>query len=175
VRRVSVISSSSGAGKTTFARALAARLGVPCIELDALHWREPGWTAPPREVFRDRVSGATSGDAWVVDGNYSVTRDIVWSRADSVVWLDIPLPTALARIVRRTLARIRTREVLWGSNRETLRNAFFDRDSLIRFTLRTYRGRRARYERELARPEHRHLAVHRFRANADAERWLASL
>lgn len=175
MRRVVVVGSSSGAGKTTFARALAARLALPHIELDALHWQQTGWELPEREVFRERVDRATSAEAWVLDGNYSATRDIVWPRADTVVWLDVPLRVTLPRIVGRTLRRIRGREVLWGANRETLRNAFLDRDSLILFTIRTYRGRRGRFLRELTRPENAHLVVHRFASNAAADRWLAQL
>jgi len=71
MRRFVVVGSSSGAGKTTFARALAARLALPHIELDALHWQQTGWELPEREVFRERVDRATSAEAWVLDGNYS--------------------------------------------------------------------------------------------------------
>ena len=81
------------------------RLGIPYIELDALHW-EPNWTEAPDEVMRERVRSAISGEAWVVDGNYSAIRDLVWARADTVVWLDLPLPTILARYARRTIRRL---------------------------------------------------------------------
>ena len=175
MRRVSVIGSTSGAGKTTFARALATRLGLPFIELDALHWREPNWAIPDTAAFRARVDEATRGEAWVVDGNYSVTRDIVWSRADTIVWLDVPLALGLSRIFARTMRRILRRETLWGSNRETFRNAFFSRESLLLFAIRTHHGRRGRFEAALRRPEFAHLRVHRFRSNRDAVRWLETL
>src|SRR2546428_783868 len=85
MRRVSVIG-ASGSGKTTVGRALAARLGVPCVEMDELHWTHPDWELPPLEEFRARVDEATQGASWVVDGSYGKARDIVWSRADTVVW-----------------------------------------------------------------------------------------
>lgn len=170
-----MVGSGSGAGKTTFARALARQAGLPFVELDALHWQQGNWVTPPRDVFRARVDEATRGDAWVVDGNYSASRDIVWARADTVVWLDLPFAVMLWRTVRRTVWRSWRREVLWVGNRETVWNAFVGRDALIPFFVRTYRGRRRRFEQELKRPEQAHLAVHRFRSSAEAERWRRGL
>jgi len=171
MRRVNVIGTSAS-GKTTLAVALAERLGVPCIELDALYWG-PNWTEPLDEVMRDRVRSATSGDAWVVDGNYSVARDIVWSRADTVVWLDLPLRTVLARYLVRTVRRIRAREELWSGNRERLGMDLFDRKSLLWWILSTYRRRRREFPALLAaRPQ---ITPVRLRSPAEARAWLASV
>lgn len=175
MRRISVIGSSSGAGKTTFARALAARLALPYVELDALHW-EANWTMAPPDVFRERVRQAAAADVWVIDGNYSAVRqDIVWPRADTVVWLDLPFQVMFWRMVRRTLRRVRSGEMLWSGNRETLRNSFLGRDSLLLYSLRTYRGRRARFLAGFSLPQNAHLAVYRFRSSSEARRWLGSL
>ena len=86
---------TSAVGKTTLARALAALLGVPHVELDALHW-EPNWTEAPDEMLRERVA-RDRRRRWVVDGNYSKVRDLVWERVEAVVWLDLPLRTVLWR------------------------------------------------------------------------------
>src|SRR5688500_10223834 len=174
MRRVSVVGSGSGAGKTTFARALSRRTGLPFIELDAIHWQQGNWGMPDREVFRARVAAATRGEAWIVDGHYSATRDLARGRADTVIWLDLPRALMLWRTFRRTVGRSARGEGLWGGNRETLWNALVGTDALIPFLIRTYRRRRRRFERELALPQHAHLRVHRFRSNAEAERWLRS-
>jgi hypothetical protein len=110
----------------------------------------------------------------VVDGNYGGrgAQEIVWRRADTLVWLDPPLPVILARLWRRTVGRIRSGEELWGGNRESFRNTFLSRDSLFVWALKTYRRRRRLYPGLLARPEHAHLVVHHFTRAADAERWL---
>lgn len=175
VRRVVVIG-SSGSGKTTFARLLAERLGVPHIELDALHWTEGDWREPPPEVFRARVTAATAAPAWVLDGGYvGKLGTLVWERADTLIWLDVPFHRSFWRMLRRSVARVRSGQVLWGGNRETLRNVLFERDSLIFYTLRAQRGRARRILDRLARPEVAHLRVLRFRSDAEAARWLAGV
>ena len=113
-----VVVGTSGSGKTTLARRLAAALAVPHIELDALHW-EANWQEAPVEVFRERTRAAVAAAAWAADGNYSVVRDIVWSRADTLVWLDYALPVILWRLLIRTARRVAWREELWNGNRET--------------------------------------------------------
>jgi adenylate kinase family enzyme len=90
-------------------------------KLDAIY-HQPGWTQLPDEEFRHRVDRATESDRWVVDGNYSAVRDVVWSKADTVLWFDLPLHLVLFRIVRRTLRRVATREELWNGNREPFSN-----------------------------------------------------
>lgn len=170
-RRINVVGTSAS-GKSTFAAALAARLDVPHIELDALHW-EPDWTEAADAVMRDRVSAAIAADAWVVDGNYSATRDLVWARVEAVVWLDLPLRTILRRYLLRTARRIGRREELWGGNRERLSMHLLSRESLLWWILRTYRRRRREYPALLAaRPD---IAVLRLRSAAEADRWLAGL
>ncbi len=149
---------------------------MPFIELDSLFWQQGSWIAPEDAAFRDRVEQATSGDAWVADGNYQGRiGTLVWERADTVVWLDLPLVISLWRICRRTVPRILRHEVLWVDNRETWRNFLFARESLLYFTIRTHRGRRRRFEERLGRSEVAHLRVHRFRSGHDARRWLETV
>jgi adenylate kinase family enzyme len=172
-RRVAVVG-TTGSGKSTLASALARHMGVPYVELDALHWA-PNWTEVPNELFRERAAEALMGDAWVTDGNYSAVRDIVWSRAEMVIWLDYTLPTILWRLTRRTFRRVVTREELWHGNRESVRTWLFSRDSLYVWALQTYRRRRREYPLLLAKPEHAHLKVLHFRSPSAANAWLRGL
>jgi adenylate kinase family enzyme len=114
MRRVVVVG-VTGVGKTTFASALSERLGVPHVELDALYW-QPQWTPRDPDEFRARIVAEVARDAWVIDGNYSATRDQVWSSADTVIWLNYPLLLIFDRLLRRTLRRGVKREILWGTN-----------------------------------------------------------
>lgn len=172
MERISVVG-TSGSGKTTLAHALAARLELPYVELDALYWG-PDWTALSEEAFRGRVGEAAAGERWVIDGNYSLARDIVQPRADTLVWLDLPLAVVLGRTVRRTVARMVRRESMWNGNVETWRRVL-SRQSLIWWVVTTHRSRRRHWEAWLRRPEATHLRVVRLRSRAAVRAWLASV
>jgi adenylate kinase family enzyme len=109
MQRVSLVG-VSGAGKTTVGRKLAASLGVPFVELDAI-FHQPDWVELPRDDFREQVSAALAAPGWVVDGNYSAVRDLVWDQADTVVWLDLPRRLVMRRVILRTLRREKPRPV----------------------------------------------------------------
>jgi adenylate kinase family enzyme len=148
------------------------------VELDALNWA-PSWTMVPLDVFRERVARTVEGEGWVIDGNYSGrgARELVWPRADTVIWLDPPLGVIFARLLARALRRVRSHEEIWPGTgiRETYRNQFLSRDSLFWWALKTYRRRRRELPLVLARPEHAHLSVHRFRRPAEAASWLSRI
>ena len=114
-----VVVGSSGCGKTTLARALADHLNVPHVEVDALHWG-PDWTPMPTAILRARVAEAIAGDGWVIDGNYFKIREMVWSRADTLVWLDYSMGLILWRILRRTLRRLRDARIPVAGKRRNL-------------------------------------------------------
>src|SRR5690349_12714115 len=109
-----IIIGTSGAGKSVLGAQAANRLGVPFLELDAYFW-QPGWVQVSKEVFRQKVGDAIAADAWVAGGNFSLARDVIWERADTLVWLDYPLRLTLWRLFKRTVKRIVTRENLWGT------------------------------------------------------------
>lgn len=169
-----IVVGTTGSGKTTLANQIAERLAIPHIEQDALNWG-PDWTIRPDEEFQALVDEATRGDRWVIDGNYSRSRDIIWPRADTVVWLDYSLALILWRLWWRTWRRFITREELWNGNRERLWEHFVTRDSLFLWALKTYHRRRREYPELLSRPENDHLTIVHFREPRQATRWLAQL
>ncbi|HUY42889.1 MAG TPA: (d)CMP kinase [Acidimicrobiales bacterium] len=116
-----LVQGASGSGKSTLASALARALNVPYLELDSLY-HLPGWTALDEDTFRDKVARFVSDPRWVSDGNYRVVRDLLWSRADLIVFIDLPRRQVIARLLRRTIRRALRREELWNGNRESLRN-----------------------------------------------------
>ncbi len=170
-----VVIGVTGSGKSTFGAQLAECLGIPFIEPDALSW-EAGWQQVSDEVFRGRVDQATRAKRWVFGGNYSKARDLVWTRADTLIWLDYPLWLTMWRLLRRTIRRIITRENLWGTgNRETWRKQFFSRESLFWWGLRQHQRYRRSIPPALEQPEHTHLRVLRFTSPRQADHWLAGL
>ena len=144
MRRVVVIG-TTGSGKSRLAQRLAEQTGLRVIELDALFWGRD-WQPAPVELFRHRVEREIGEGGWIVVGNYGQVRDLVWRPADTLVWLDLPVTLVMWRLVRRTLRRVATREELWGTgNRETWRNAFFSRQSILLWALKTHRRNREKY------------------------------
>jgi shikimate kinase len=174
LQRIAVVG-TSGSGKTTLARQLAGRLGLAHVELDALHW-DPGWTPTAPAVFLERAELALGGGAWVTDGNHPEVRDLIWRRADTVVWLDYGLALIMWRLVWRTFRRVATRELLWNGNRERDLSAhFFSRDSIFLWALRTYNLRRREYPALLSAPAYAHLRAIRLRSPRATSAWLAGL
>jgi adenylate kinase family enzyme len=169
--RVAVIG-IGGSGKTTFAKRLAEQLGVPHIELDSLYWL-PDWQVRDREGFRAAVAQAVTPERWVTDGNYSAVRDLVWTRATHVVWLNYPLTTVLLRLVRRTLRRSLRRETLFSGNRETLRRSFLSFDSILWYVLTHYHRTRRRYRKVFDERPFPGATFHEIRSPREAERFLA--
>ena len=170
-RRVAVVG-TTGAGKTTLARHLAHRLAVPHVELDALYWG-PNWTPVSADLFHQRTALAVTEDAWVIDGNYHLVRDLVWSRATTVVWLDYPLSLILARLLKRTVRRILAREELWSGNLESLRQQFLSGNSIFLWGLKTYGRRRREYPALFKETAYSHLTVVRLSSPRATEDWLA--
>jgi len=171
--RIAVIG-NTGSGKSTLARTLANRLGLEHVELDAFQ-HEAGWVAAAPEVFRERVAAAVAGDRWVVDGNYALARDLVWPRAELLVWLDYSLPRVLLRLFRRTIGRLVTRQELWNGNREDWRTHFLSRESLFLWAVRVHARRRREYPERFRQADCAHLTVVRLRHPRETAAWLASL
>ena len=174
-QRVVVVGVTSS-GKSTLAEQLAKRFDLRYVELDALHW-EPNWQAAPLEVFRARVQEALQSERWVVAGNYHVVRDLVWPKAQAVIWLDYPLLTVLWQLTRRNIKRWWTQELLWGTNRERLwiHFKFWSTDSLYHWLFKTYWRRKREYPQLLSQPEHRHLKLIRLRQPRETESWSETL
>jgi adenylate kinase family enzyme len=173
VQRVSVVG-NSGSGKSTLARELAAVLAVPFLELDSLY-HQPGWEPLPADEFSRVVTERAEAGGWVIDGNYSAVRPVVWGRADTVVWLDPPRRTVMRQVIWRTLRRAVTRQELWNGNREPVRNFFRldPEESVISWAWHSHAKYRTRYGAAAADPANAGLAFIRLASRRDVARFLA--
>lgn len=164
-----VVIGTSCSGKTTLARTLANRWNVPHIELDALHW-QPNWTPQPLAEFRALTGAAIAAERWVLDGNYSKVRDLVWGRATTLIWLNYPFHVVFGRALSRTVKRVLFREELYSGNRETFRLAFLSRESILWWVITTYHRRRREYPALFTQPAYAHLKVIELRTPAEGKR-----
>lgn len=171
-RRIHVIG-NSGSGKSTVGARLAEVLRVPFVELDALNWL-PDWqglnATDPAELDR-RIADATCGDAWVVAGSYfEFSQRIFWPRLETVVWLDLPRSLLLRRVLARSWRRWRTKELLWGTNRENFWHQLMvwrGEDSLVWWVVTQHARKRA--EMIAARADPRWSHIHFVRLSSDAQ------
>jgi adenylate kinase family enzyme len=148
MKRISVVG-SSGSGKTTLARTVAAKLAIPHLELDGVY-HQPNWEPLPDDQFRDAVRPLVAQDEWVIDGNYQRTgvQDVIWGRADTVIWLDLSKAMTMWRVTARSVRRGLVREELWNGNRESLTNLVHPNPeiNIVMWTWSRYAGTRERYE-----------------------------
>lgn len=175
--RIAVVG-TSGSGKTTMAKRLSAGFDLPHVEMDAVNW-QPGWydlAQNEPEEFRRCIREATDGDAWVCDGGYGTVRDIVWSRATHLVWLDYSRARIMSRVIRRSIWRVVDRHELWAGsgNREDWRK-WFTAEHPIRWAWNTWAGRRANFEEMTGLPDYAHLHVFRLRHPREVRGVIADL
>ncbi|MBB6349449.1 hypothetical protein ACWGH8_39595 [Nonomuraea muscovyensis] len=165
-----LVAGVSGSGKTTMAQALEGRFKLPRCELDALHHGR-GWVRRPE--FESEVDAFSSGACWVTEDQYhSVLHDLLWERADTVVWLDLPRRTVMQRVVRRSIARAATRRELWNGNRESFRD-WLEPEHPIRWAWSQHERKRVDTLQRVAR--HPRIAVVRLRTAGEARRWLSGV
>jgi adenylate kinase family enzyme len=165
-----VVVGTSCSGKTTFAHHLASNLGTQCVELDSLYWG-PGWT--PRPDFEEDVLAAAQQARWVIDGNYSRVRDIIWRRCTAIAWLNYSFARVFSRAFRRTVRRVVLGERLYGGNKETIRETLFDVEAPLWLVVRTHGRRRREFPELFGRPEYRHAGVIRLHTPTAAAKFLA--
>ncbi len=168
-----VIIGTTGSGKSTLGADIEQQLGIPHIELDALHW-DPGWQEAPDEVMQERVKKEVEKESWAVDGNYRVVRDLYWARAEIVIWLDYHLAVNFWRLLKRTLRRALTQEVIWNGNREPFfpHLKLWSDESLFHWLFKTYWMRKREFPKLFTLPEFQHLEVLRFSSPKETDTWL---
>ena len=166
---------TSGSGKSSFARQLAAALKIPYLEMDRLYWK-PNWQEPNDEEFFSILEQALSGDAWVLDGNYTRTTHIKWPRTNLVVWIDYSFPLTLYRVIKRSILRAWKKQELWSGtgNRESF-TRLFSKDSMVLWTLSHYASNKGKFEELMATETYAHIEFVRLRSPKEAAALIQNL
>lgn len=175
MKRINVIG-TSGSGKSRFSRQLAEALGYQYIEMDAIFWK-PNWQKPTDEEFFSALESKLVSDTWVLDGNYNRTGPIKWPRVDTVIWIDYSFTRTIYQAVKRAFIRSVSRQELWqnSGNVESFKKSFLSKESIILWTLKTYKTNRARYQRLLVDPDYRHISFVRITNPKEAQVYIREL
>ncbi len=161
----------TGAGKSTLARKIAERTGLPWHSVDDLTW-DPNWVQVPVEEQRRRIQAICDQDAWILDSAYGTWLDIPLGSVEMIVALDFPRWISLGRLTRRTLVRLVDRRPICNGNRETLRG-MFSKDSILVWHFKSFNRKHERIETwstQSGGPE-----VVRFRKPREVDAWLTDL
>lgn len=164
MKRILVVG-TSGSGKSTVAQKIAARFNLPYFASDPFYW-EGNWKTVPSERVREKLHKVIEQDAWVLDGNFDDEWELVWKRADCLVWLDYSLPVILGQVILRNLRWLISGETIWSGNRMTLRRMV----SGIRHTIHSYPLKKERYPIQIATMQG--MEVHRYKTRRETDGWL---
>jgi adenylate kinase family enzyme len=173
-----VVIGSSGSGKTTVARKLAEVLDVPHLEMDSVFHRY-GLADEAHDHFLPTLDAFSDRLRWVMDGNYTShgVRDVVWPKADTFVWIDLPRRTVMSRVVRRTVRRTLLREELWPGVYEPMSNLYSldPYQNIIVWTWTRHGHVREKYETAATDGTWDHATVYRLRSQAEVDAFLDSV
>ncbi|MFC5667205.1 hypothetical protein ACFP3U_30095 [Kitasatospora misakiensis] len=168
--RRTVVVGAAGTGKTTLARELTGRTGGRLTDLDLLFWG-PGWSRRPAEDFRADVRRLAADEYWVVAGSYlPQVADVLWPRAELVVWLDLPRRVSFSRVVRRTVRQLVGAEEVLPGCYQSLRAVW--RDGLLGSAWRDPARFRDAVPEAMDHPSCRQLQLVRLRSAGQVRRWL---
>ncbi len=167
MKRILVIG-TSGSGKSTLAKTLANKLELPFIATDRFYW-DADWQLTPQEIFQANLRTVLAQDTWVMDGNFVDERYLVWQRADTIIWLDMPYALTMSRVLKRNLYWFLSRKAVWSGNKMTLTRAC----SGFIHASRSYGIKKKTYPMYLA--DFSHLEVFSFSKPKQLESWLKSI
>ena len=174
MNKINVIG-TTGSGKTTFSSALAQQLQIEYIEIDKVYWK-PNWREPEEQEFLDKLSNSIIGAEWVLDGNYSRARKLIWESADTVIWLDYGYFRTLWQLVKRSITRSYIKQELWaGTGNSESFSRLFSKNSIILWFFRRYHLNRRRLPELISREEFGHIKFIKLTSPQKAKEYLVSV
>ncbi|EQC48910.1 AAA domain protein [Bacteriovorax sp. BSW11_IV] len=166
---------TSGSGKSTFANKLSKKLSIPHFQLDALQFKD-NWEIKEDSEFFSAIENSLKNDSWIIDGNYGRTHHLTWPKADTVIWIDLPLWLTLYQNFSRSFKRALTKEIIWEglNNRESFK-MLFSKESVTLWALKTYKTNRERYTHRMSDPKLSHIKFHHLKSRRDIRNFLQKI
>lgn len=171
MKRIVVVGTSCS-GKTTLAAGIASILDIPHIELDVFHWGAD-WTI--KTDFEEKVAEAVQQTTWVVDGNYRKVRDLIWDKADTLIWLNYSFTVVFVRALRRTFSRVFMRKEIFSGNRESLFKTLFSSDSILWWVIKTHKKRKLEYSQLASNQDFAYLKIIQLNRQKETDNFLRSM
>lgn len=170
-----IVIGTTGSGKSTLAKKISKKLNYPYIQLDKLYWKAD-WVGSSDEEFFQKIEAATSQKSWVLDGNYTRSSHLTWTKADTVIWIDLPFWQTLYQNISRSIKRAIIKEELWEGtgNRESF-SRLFSRDSFVGWLFQTYRPNKIRNEAKLKSEEYKHIKFYRLKSRYEIMSFIENL
>jgi len=169
-----IIVGTTGCGKSVLAEKLSQKFALSVTDLDDLYW-QPGWIPVSLDEFVHKVDKATSSPAWIISGNYSRLRDLVWERADTVIWLDYGFWLIMHQLLIRSVSRVINKTPVCNGNIETWKR-LFSKDSILIWMLKSFTKKRREYGTLTNdRSNFAQISFFRLHSPADTEKFLESL
>lgn len=157
-----IIIGSPGAGKSTFARKLRDKTGLPLYYLDMI-WHRPDRTTITREEFDSRLMDILVTDSWIIDGNYGRTVEMRLQYCDTVFLLDYPTEVCLAGAAERV-----------GTKREDMPWCEEELDGEFKKWIEDFRATKLPQIKELIQKYSEGKEIHIFTSREETERYLES-
>ena len=161
-------------GKTSTGHLIESRLGIPFFDLDDMFWN-PNWEGTEDDKFREKVNQITSKDSWCISGNYNRVKDLTWSNADAVIWLNYPFPVIVRQAFYRTFKRVFTKELVCNGNTESFFKSFFTRESILLWVYQSYPNMLKRYDLRKNNPIYDSYQFFVFFDHYEVRNWIEKL
>ena len=135
------------------------------------------WTRSDPDTFSKEVNNFAERDNWIIDGNYSSVSEVISTKADTLIFLNYPLAIVFWRLIRRSLNRYLTQEVLWNGNKETWRALFSVKQSqnVILWMVPRHRSRRKMYLSLKYREKFPQMSIVSLKSPREAKKFLSNL
>lgn len=166
VERVVVVG-CAGSGKSTLSRELAARVGLPLTERDALG------TLGSRD-YRDALGELASRPRWILDGAPYYEDELIYRAADTVIFLDYPKLLVMWRVLRRTL-RVELFRRSDGAHRPSGLDVWRADEHPLRWAWTSHQARRREGLALITRPDLADSDIIHFTRPVHARRWMSQL